>query len=188
MTHTSSTTAATQSPPLEDGALIRPGPLPRPILPKYAGNPELRKYFLGLKFCEASDERLILRPRPNASSSEDYTEVFLSHARVYVFAEKFDIQPLKRLALKILHETLIIFSLHPQRVNDIVALIEFVYNETCVPVKGSEPMRDMLKHLMSVYTPVLSEEKGFRDLLEENRDVLDDYCSCVVKVTKKADY
>ena len=123
-------------------------------------------------------------PRPNFSSAEDYTEVFLSHARVYVFAEKFDIQPLKRLALKILHETLTIFHLYPQRVNDIVALIRFGYNETCAPVKGSEPMRDMLKHLMSVYTSVLSEGKDFRDLLEEDRDVLDDYCSCVAKVTK----
>lgn len=37
----------------------------------------------------------IPRVRANMGRGEDYTEVFLGHARVYVFADKFDIQPLK---------------------------------------------------------------------------------------------
>lgn len=32
-------------------------------------------------------------PRSNEGPLEDYSEVFLSHARVYVFADKYDIEP-----------------------------------------------------------------------------------------------
>lgn len=35
-------------------------------------------------------------PRMISGPEEDYTDVFLSHARVFVFVGKFDIQPLKR--------------------------------------------------------------------------------------------
>ena len=37
------------------------------------------------------------RPLANSAPSEDDTDVISSHAHVYVFAEEFDIQPLKGL-------------------------------------------------------------------------------------------
>ena len=39
-------------------------------------------------------------PRANQRAEEDYTEVLLCHARMYVFAEQLDIQLLKSLAFE----------------------------------------------------------------------------------------
>ncbi|CAF9930212.1 MAG: hypothetical protein ALECFALPRED_004550 [Alectoria fallacina] len=56
---------------------------------------------------------------------ENYTEVFLSHARLYVFAEKYDIQPLKKLSRQKLQHTLAIYTLYPERVGDITTLLKW---------------------------------------------------------------
>jgi hypothetical protein len=50
--------------------------------------------------------------RQNSSPTEDYTTVFLGHAQLYVFAEKWSIEDLKTLALFKLHKTLILFTLY----------------------------------------------------------------------------
>lgn len=71
----------------------------------------LKEAFSKLRFCEADDERPNFTVRANNDASEEYTDVFLSYARLYVFAERWDIQPLKRLALKNLYETLSSFTL-----------------------------------------------------------------------------
>lgn len=175
-----STIEAEPSPPRQRRPLVRPGLAPRsaPFQDRNE-NEELRKAFLGLKFCEAGDEQTIPTPHANVSPSEDYTEVFLSHARVYVFAEKFNIRPLKRLALTILHKTLSVFNFFPECVDDIAALIRFAYNETLKPAKGVEPMRNMLKLYMDIEIFLMSTSADFRDALYENKDLLDDYCSCV---------
>lgn len=163
--------------------LLSSNPLPRTSKKRKTSffREELKESFLTLQFREDGDERTVLAPRANLSPSEDYTDVFLSHARVYVFAEKFDIQPLKRIASGVLHETLSIFTLWPDCVGDVVALARYVYNETVRPAHGSERMRSLLKRYIGYEMDVLIEAVGFRDLLEENRDFLDDFCS-IVKV------
>lgn len=65
--------------------------------------------------------------RANRGANEDYTEVFLSHARLYVFADKYDIQPLKTLALEELHDKLATYTLYRGRTGDILALLRYVY-------------------------------------------------------------
>ncbi len=139
----------------------------------------MKESFLVLQFCKPDDESIASAPRANSAPYEDYTNVFLSHAHVYVFAEKFDIQPLKRLALKSLHQTLAIFTLWPECVGDISASARFVYNQTSEPVDGAEPMRSMLKRYIGYEMDVLVGAAGFRDLLEENRELLNDFCSMV---------
>ena len=135
---------------------------------------ECKEMFLKLQFSKAGDQRTVMAPRANYSPAEDYSEVFLSHARVYVFAEKFDIQPLKRLALRLLHETLSVFTLYPESVEDVLALTRFVYSETSKP-SDDEPIRYVLKRYISYEMDVLLERVEFRDLLEENREILDDF-------------
>ena len=154
-----------------------PTPLPRTSKKrkKIHGEEELKDISLKLQCREEGDDRA-LAPRPNLSPSEDYTEVFLSHARVYVFAEKFDIQPLKRLAVETLDETLSIFTLWPECVGDVVALARFVYSETSNSVHGGERMRSLLKLYIACEINVLIQAVCFRDLLEESRDFLDDFC------------
>lgn len=139
----------------------------------------MKESFLALQPGKSDDERTVLVSRANSAPSEDYTDVFLSHAYMYVFAEKFDIQPLKRLALRYLHQTLAGFTLWPESVGDIVLLARFVYDNTSVPLNGVEPMRDMLKRYICYEMDVLVGASDFNNLLEENRELLHDFCSMV---------
>ena len=114
-------------------------------------------------------------PRGNKAPEEDYTEVFLGHARVYVFAEKYDIQPLKTLALLKLHYTLSIFTLFPQRVGDIMTLLKYVYANTAEAVDGTEDIRTMLAHYIGCEMETLTKDGEIKDLMLDNGDMLGDF-------------
>ena len=122
----------------------------------------------------------ICPPRPNQASNEDYTQVFLSHARVYVFAEKFDIGLLKALALDELHGTLQNFDLYPARTGDIIALLRYVYANTGETVNGVEDMRTVLKSYMGFEMDILMKDNDFRDLMiEDGGALLGDFLTMV---------
>ena len=50
------------------------------------------------------------QPRKKRESCENYTEVFLCHTRLYIFANKYDVGPLKDLSLHKLQRTLTEFT------------------------------------------------------------------------------
>lgn len=114
----------------------------------------------------------ICPPRHNQASNEDYTEVFLSHARVYVFAEKYDIQLLKALALDELHGTLQNFDLHPERTGDIIALLRYSYANTGETADGVEDMRTILRHYVAFEMDTLMKDNDFGDLMIEDGGAL----------------
>ena len=114
-------------------------------------------------------------PRSNIAPEEDYTEVFLAHARMYVFAEKYDIQPLKTLALLKLHHTLSIFTLFPGRVGDIMTLLKYVYANTAEAVDGNEDIRTMLAHYIGCEMETLTKDGEIKDLMLDNGDMLGDF-------------
>ena len=70
------------------------------------------------------------QPRSNKDQAENYFEVFLEHARLYVFVDEYDIQSLKVLAMKELHTSLTVFTLYQQRTGDIVSLLRYIYEKT----------------------------------------------------------
>ncbi|KAJ3496614.1 hypothetical protein NLG97_g2531 [Lecanicillium saksenae] len=74
---------------------------------------------------------------------KEYAEAFLSHARVHVMADCYLIQPLATLALHKMHEILCNFTLHLERIPDIVCLLRFCYEADQRPV---------LRELVSAYT------------------------------------
>ncbi|KAL2069047.1 hypothetical protein VTL71DRAFT_15385 [Oculimacula yallundae] len=84
--------------------------------------------------------------RQNSSPSEDYSPVFLSHAQLYVFAEKWGIESLKTLALSKLHGTLTTFTLYAARRPDIVELLRYAFSNTHTPdrVDGVDEMRSLV--------------------------------------------
>jgi len=69
-------------------------------------------------------------PCANTRPVENFTPVFLGHARLYVFAEKYGIYALKALVLNKLHRTLCTFTLYEARYGDIVELARYVYANT----------------------------------------------------------
>ncbi|MCJ1424987.1 hypothetical protein MMC29_002875 [Sticta canariensis] len=121
-------------------------------------------------------------PRANRGPREDYSDVFLSHARIYVFADKYDIEPLQKLALKNLHQTLTAFTLYPERCGDVIALVSYSYANTADRGAGVESLRTLLMHYMGLEMATLAKDKGFKALLLENQGaVLGDFLSMVVE-------
>jgi len=141
----------------------------------------LKLAFLTLQYCKPADARPTWVPPANTAPTEDYTGTLLSHAKLYVFSEKFDIQPLKRLVLKNVHQTLSAFTLWPDCVGDIVSLLSFIYDSTIKARNGDEPMRRMLSQYVGYEMDRMVEAAAFRDLLERDRDFLDDFCFQVRK-------
>ncbi|KAI1658340.1 hypothetical protein F4813DRAFT_46488 [Daldinia decipiens] len=103
----------------------------------------------------------------NTVPSANYSEVLLSHARLYAFADCYDIDTLMELSIRKLHRTLKVFNLHKgARVTDIAQLIDYSYRNTVN--KGDN--HDKLRNLLATYTACNIEEMWpnvyFQDILE----------------------
>ncbi|KAF2214377.1 hypothetical protein CERZMDRAFT_37425, partial [Cercospora zeae-maydis SCOH1-5] len=101
--------------------------------------------------------------RPNKEACEDYTNVFLSHARMYVFADTYAIEPLRLLSLQKLHKTLSLFMLYPERGDDIGALLRYTYENTT----EREGKLDDLRELVLRYVCCNMEKLWSSELLKE---------------------
>lgn len=141
----------------------------------------LRQSFISRRPVERKEAILIPPPRRNQISAEIYHDVFLSHAQLYVFAEKYDIQPLKMLALDELHATLVNFHLYPERTGDIIDLLQYIYANTNPrePREGEEDMRTLMTQYLGFEMDVLLENYGFRGIITENEDLLADFITMV---------
>lgn len=105
------------------------------------------------------------QPRANKSDNEDYSEVFLCHARLYVFANMYQIAILKILALEELEATLAVFKLHRKRVRDIVALLQYIYAETTASTSERVTLKDVMQHYMATEMETLIKNKYFKNLI-----------------------
>lgn len=101
----------------------------------------LKEGFCRLRYPLTENAHISSSLRANPGPAEDCIEVFLSHARIYVFAEKYDIQPLKALAIHQLHKSLAAFTLYKNRIGDIVALLRYSYANTADLENGTEQLR-----------------------------------------------
>ncbi|MDI1492548.1 MAG: hypothetical protein OHK93_003762 [Ramalina farinacea] len=121
---------------------------------------------------------------------ENHTDVLLSHAQLYVFADEQDIQPLKTLALESLHVALSLFFLYPGRTKDIVSLLRYSYDNTADFEGHRDELRDLLTEYMGLEMEILVKDKGLRDLMtkdddgigqEERAALLGDFMAVVAK-------
>ncbi|KAG5979967.1 hypothetical protein E4U55_004526 [Claviceps digitariae] len=79
----------------------------------------------------------------NAGSLDtDYSEFFIAHAKVYIFADYYGPENLADLAMQKLHQALCGFRLSRERFNDVLALVRFCYDR---------PAPDKLKKLVVSY-------------------------------------
>lgn len=132
---------------------------------------DLKKVFDLLQF-ESHSSKIVTPDtliRLNKEPYEDYTEVLLSHARLHVFADMYDIRPLKTLTLKQLHYTLANFTLHRQRTGDIVALLRYVYANTLPDTdEDGTHLRTMLKKYVAYEMSALMRDEKFNELMVED--------------------
>ncbi|GAB1316397.1 hypothetical protein MFIFM68171_06607 [Madurella fahalii] len=106
------------------------------------------------------------RPTPSMDATEDYTDVFISYARVYVFADCYQIPELMGLTLEKLGQTLVAFKLYDERVDDVIKLLKYCFGN---------PTPDTLKSLLVVYTPCkieqISKSENFNQILAEHGEL-----------------
>lgn len=127
--------------------------------------------------CVRNMEKKSGQPRPNESENEDYSEMFLSHARVWVFANMYQIPLLKRLAADQLQAVLAVFHLYEQRCSDIVALLRYVYTEKPPSSEGEAGKWRLMHHYMAAEMETLIKNEEFQSLIIEDggpllRDVM----------------
>ncbi len=84
--------------------------------------------------------------RANHAANEDFIGVFLTHARLYVLAEKYWVESLKSLTLHKIHRTLMLFTPYGLRIGDVIKLIQSVYSD------AKTPEIDELGALVVLYT------------------------------------
>lgn len=151
---------------------------------------DLRQSFVSRRPVVRKSAIEISPPRRNQSSAEIYSDVFLSHARLYVFAEKYDIQPLKMLALDELHAVLKDFILHVKRTGDIIDLLRYVYANTGESREGVEDMRTLVMQYVGYQMDTMMKNPEFGDLMIKDRgdltikergDLLSDLLKMVAK-------
>ncbi|KFZ23587.1 hypothetical protein V502_01936 [Pseudogymnoascus sp. VKM F-4520 (FW-2644)] len=105
--------------------------------------------------------------RQNASAEEDYTSVFLGHARLYVFVDKWGIEALKTLSLHKLHKTLRTFTLYSARLSDVVELIRYTYAHTPDLAHDMDDLRSLVMEYLTCEVTYLSQSPEFDLLVEQ---------------------
>ena len=138
--------------------------------------PASKRTLLWQKFSQQRFDAQIthFEPRKNAEACEDYTEVFLSHAQLYVFAEKYDVQELRYVALQKLQRTLAEFSLYEERAGDISTLLRYVYEHTAEHKNKPDNLRSLIVHYVSCNIEILAKDESFRNLLKEGGSIAGD--------------
>ncbi|KAL9131994.1 MAG: hypothetical protein Q9217_000204 [Psora testacea] len=147
-----------------------------------ASRQSLKESFIECKPIQRRHSIDIPQPRSNKDKGEDYTEVFLCHAHIYVFAERYDIQELKLLALEELHETLAIFTLFEERTRDIVALLQYAYANTVKLSYIDNELRSLLADYIGFEMATLMKDPEFKNvMIEDGGDMLGDFMAMVAK-------
>ena len=138
-----------------------------------------RVKFQDLQYATTSAFPLTI-PRANASDKENYTPVFLGHARLYAFAEKWDIAPLRALVLHKLHGTLVPFTPYEERCGDVVELARYVYANT--PTRTQmDPLREMMVQYIAYEAKQVADSKACMDLVSEGGDFASELLAMVLE-------
>lgn len=101
----------------------------------------------------------------NNSPQQDFTSVFLGHVRLYILGDKYGIEDLTTLVLYKLHKTLIAFSLHEDRIVDVLQLIRYTYEHA--PQQSTDPLRTLVTEYVAAEIDIIGKSVEFHALLEE---------------------
>ncbi|KAJ4413045.1 hypothetical protein N0V91_000019 [Didymella pomorum] len=120
-------------------------------------------------------------PYPNSSPAQDFTPVFLAHARLYTLADIRMVYPLRDLALQKLHRTLVSFKLHPERLGDVVELARYAYEngEDRSDDGRIDPLRELVVNYVAREMKVLGKHAEFRNLMDGGGEFAGDFWDIV---------
>jgi hypothetical protein len=137
---------------------------------EYRSPSNLRTSFENRKFSTGFFRQQFLDPcvpLRYAHPSHNYTPVFLAHCRLYIFADKYGIEPLQQLVLHKLHRTLLLFQLFPERVRDVVELVRFAYTDEHTFSGGNDELRALVTIYAVLNIDRLDKSDSFLALLED---------------------
>lgn len=100
--------------------------------------------------------------------------MFLAHARIYVFADKYGIETLKCLALDKLHQTLAGYTFFNDTCEDIIELVRFSYSNDDTPDGANDQLRDLVLQFITAQLDKVGESEAFLLLLEEGGPIVRD--------------
>lgn len=121
---------------------------------------------------------------------DEPTDALLSHARLFVFADRYDIQPLEELSIHKLHRDLVSFKLLPENIPELVALLEFTYANTMESDDDQENwqftttecrLKDLVIQYLVCNAELLQHLREFRNFLCKGGKIVDDYTCGLTK-------
>lgn len=118
--------------------------------------------------------------RANREACEDYTDVFLSHARLYVFADTYDIERLRVLSMQKLHESLVNFTLFAERTTDIALLLQYAYEHTPERTGTMDDLRELLMRYVCCYLEEIRCNDVFTEILKAENNLSVDLLELLV--------
>lgn len=119
---------------------------------------------------EANDER------------EDYTTVFLCHARLYKFADRYDCENLMVLVLQKLRLTLSCYIFYKERASAVVELVRYTYTHTLDSDQGYDGLKTLVLEYATCYFRELMQDLSFVQLLQEGGSLPSDLMAKVAEM------
>ncbi|GAB0138169.1 hypothetical protein EsDP_00006413 [Epichloe bromicola] len=104
-------------------------------------------------------------PILNEKMGIDYSDFFISHAKVFIFADCYGVEDLMNLSMRKLHQALCGFRPSPERISDILALVRFCYDNP-----APEKLKEILASYLACYTESVFLVSGFKELLRKKGD------------------
>lgn len=128
-----------------------------------------RKESLWSAFCSQASATAskVWQTPENKNAEEDYTGVFLCHARLYNFSCRYHCDALMPLCLRKLRMTLSGYQLHQERVGDIVHLIRYVYHHTTELDRSFDRLKSLIIDYVVCHLEKIMKDADFLHLLQE---------------------
>lgn len=148
------------------------------------GRADAWRRFNALSLPDLPSDTIACQFRKNKAPEEDYTDVFLSHARLYVFADYYDIKDLGKLSLYNLGTALEEFKLYVGRTNDVTELLRYAYANTmdATSTEGTKcPLRQLIANYAACYIETFMMNQRFQELLSEANEIAVDVMRDVMK-------
>jgi hypothetical protein len=106
----------------------------------------------------------------------------LFHAKLYVFATKYLIEPLRKQCLKSIHRDLCNFSLNRESTSVILDLLDYTYVHTGRGEPGGKSLlRDLVIHYAACEARTLADDQKFAMILDSNGEMGSDLAMKLVR-------
>lgn len=112
--------------------------------------------------------------------SQDYLPVFLSHAQLYVFADKYEIPDLGRLAARRLDEALGSFQFTSLCATDFAHLMQYIYDNTAEREDEADVLRSIVGIFIANNVKSLIDTESFVAIIENGKSLARDIVQKIV--------